>query len=230
MGVSLCLEPLVRLLEHSGDLFFPSWGSDHELTSGFTLELWPAWRWVRVLDSVPLYPEPAFVPRTQEYAASPQPCVPLCTPNRSSKPKLETKNYIWYVDNWIRQRSAGPQAHSSHATPPPWAPEIGTTASSSSSLPSSRDSGATMGWGPIGTTQTPAPDMGADGGPGPPTEDSSLSLWRGRHLSRAGAHARGTQETLSKSKKYRGPHLRPLLRGFSPAAPPMPETRDEQRH
>lgn len=77
VGVSLCLEPLVRLFEHSGDLLFPSCGSDHELTFGFTLELWPAWRWVRVLDSVPLYLEPAYVPipRTQEYAASPQPRV-----------------------------------------------------------------------------------------------------------------------------------------------------------
>lgn len=28
----------------------------------------------------------------------PATCIPLCTPNRSSKPMLKTKNYIWYVD------------------------------------------------------------------------------------------------------------------------------------
>lgn len=39
LGVSLCLEPVARLLEHSGDLSFPSWGSDHELSSGFPWEL-----------------------------------------------------------------------------------------------------------------------------------------------------------------------------------------------
>lgn len=138
----------------------------------------------------PSVPGTSIRPQDSVRGLPPTMCVPLGTPNRSSKPMLETKNYIRYVDKCgFISVLHSPPSPPLPCHPRPWAPEIGMTASSSSSLPSSRSSGATMGWGPIRTTQALAPDVGANGGPGPPTEDSSLGLWLGRRLSRAGEHA-----------------------------------------
>lgn len=86
--------------------------------------------------------------------------------------------------------------------PPPWAPEIGTAASSSFWLPSSRNVRATVGWGLIGTAHAPARTWGLAPAPTPhPPEDFSLNLRLGCHLPRAGCTCpRGRRDFLKKQK------------------------------
>ena len=116
--------------------------------------------------------------------------------------KRETTSGTWiHVDLAAFHRAPKP-ALPSH--PPPWAPEIGMVTSSSFLLPPPRNSGTMVGLGPI-RTQASALDMRALPPP-PHTEDFSLSLQLGHHLSRAGCT--GNREgSLSKSKKCSLDHL-----------------------
>lgn len=131
---------------------------------------------------------------------------------------------------WICQHSTQPPPSPLLLRHPhPWAPEIGSAASSSFWLPSSKNVGATMGQGLIGTAQAPAPDMGAGTGPHPsPPEAFSLSLRLGCHLSRAGCTCpTGRGDSLKKQKVPWTTHPTPA-QGLLTCNPPLPETQDEK--
>ena len=146
-------------------------------------------------------------PGTQEcpcHNQLPAVCSPSAHPAGPPSPclKRETTSGTWiHVDLAAFHRAPKP-ALPSH--PPPWAPEIGMVTSSSFLLPPPRNSGTMVGLGPI-RTQASALDMRALPPP-PHTEDFSLSLQLGHHLSRAGCT--GNREgSLSKSKKCSLDHL-----------------------
>lgn len=93
--------------------------------------------------------------------------------------------------------------------PPPWAPKIGTAASSSFWLPSPKNSGATMGQGLSGEHRH-QPDVGP--APPPPTlpsrphtEDFNRSLRLGCHLSGAECMCPREDETLRRRNGHPGP-------------------------
>lgn len=69
---------------------------------------------------------------------------------------------------WIWQLSPRSPKAAAPMHPPPWAPEIGTAASSSFWLPSPRNSGATMGWGLSGEHRQQPPGGGGQLHPHPP--------------------------------------------------------------
>lgn len=125
---------------------------------------------------------------------------------------------------WICQRSTRPPSSPLLRVTRLPGLEIGTAASSSFWLPSSRNTGATMGRGLIGTAHTPAPDLGAGTGPHPsPPEDFSLRLWLGCHLSRAGCTCpRGSRDSFKKQKVPWTTHRAPA-QGLLTCTPPLPE-------
>lgn len=193
-------------MEHSGTLSFPSWSSDHTLPSSLCGHSGGEGGGAELGPSVIL--EPALVPSTQEcpcHIQLPAVCFLSAHPTGPPSPclKRETTSGTWiHVDLAAFHRAPKP-ALPSH--PPPWAPEIGMVTSSSFSLPPPRNSGTVVGLGPIRRTQASALDMRALLPP-PHTEDFSLSLQLGHHLSRAGRT--GDREgSLSKSKKYSLDHL-----------------------
>lgn len=133
-------------------------------------------------------------------------CVPLCTPNRSSKPVPEVTNSTEYVD----KRGFGSVPHG----PKPAVPV------SPASLGSPDRHGCILqllasfpwelqGWDgpePIRRTQATAPDMRAGTAPPfplRPTQRTSCSLRLGCHLSRAGHTCPQREET--QQNKHPGP-------------------------